>query len=433
MMTDHDTRSQGYLEFSNIVRQARLAVSSGVTCGNDIHSLLNGGAGAALRSLIDKKTRADFGMFFSGEGLAKKVAALAAPHVTPTSVIADPACGAGDLLLPFLAGAPLGADLSSTMRLWMERILGLDLHPHLAHAAKERIALLAAYRHGSDHTRFETLPTLDLDAYTNVRAGDYLKAGAATAEADVVVMNPPFIDADAPDGCTWSTGKVQQAAVFVLHALAQAKIGQKLIAILPDVLRSGTRYERWRREVSALATVESVEIFGRFDRHTDVDVFIVKMERCSRQTSAIQLTAPNCEGVRIGDLFKVSVGAVVPHRHPKRGPWAYYLDVSGAPADEEITLRRRRRFSGTLHQGPFVVLRRTSSPSDARRLVPSILASEETVAVENHLLVLQPYSKSIAACRDLVARLPALEPVVNLQIRCRHLTTKVVGDLRLGA
>ena len=63
--------------------------------------------------------------------------------------------------------------------------------------------------------------------------------------------------------------------MFIITALERAKPGTELVAILPDVLRSGSFTEKWRKRVEQLATVKLVKPHGVFDESADVDVFLL--------------------------------------------------------------------------------------------------------------------------------------------------------------
>ena len=81
--------------------------------------------------------------------------------------------------------------------------------------------------------------------------------------------------------------------------------------------------------------------------------------------------------------------------------------------------------------GPFVVLRRTSSPSDKIRCSSTIINSGESFLVENHLLLVIPKNGSIKSCRKVHKFFNSANcnNIVNSKIRCRHLTTSVVLNL----
>ncbi len=105
-----------------------------------IHHLLNGGASKALQEHVAREARLKFGMFFSGQRLASSVADMIQHKILQGAVLADPACGAGDLLLACLSRAPIHGGLQSTLTSWGERTRGLDIHEELAGTARVRIS-----------------------------------------------------------------------------------------------------------------------------------------------------------------------------------------------------------------------------------------------------------------------------------------------------
>src|ERR1019366_1542014 len=115
---------------------------------------------------------------------------------------------------------------------------------------------------------------------------DGLAQHQAFARATHLTLNPPFGLTDAPDGCEWAGGRITAAANFVITALERAKPGAELVAILPDVLRSGSFTEHWRKRVEELAVVRLVEPYGIFDESADVDVFILRLKRRAKNSDA---------------------------------------------------------------------------------------------------------------------------------------------------
>lgn len=431
-----------YAQFRDEVMGAlQHAARTGTLDSTAAHNLLNGGASHALTKHVERVTRLRYGIFFSGERLARAVAAMVKDRVATGATIGDPACGAGNLLLSCLDHAALHGDLTSTLDEWGRRVRGIDLHQELVATTRQRIALLAAFRL-HQHGLALRGAALDIDrCFPEVYSGDYLAHPAFTATADCVVMNPPFVEVDSPAGCRWSTGKVQQAALFTESVVAAAKNGQEIVAVLPDVLRSGTRYERWRSMIASTVDIVDITLFGRFDPQTNVDVFLLHARKKTKLAHPAKWPHlpldedPIPTRTTISDHFVVSVGAVVPHRHVKKGPWRLYVDVSTAPRHSEVTIDHKRRFTGTCHMGPFVVVRRTSSPTDRIRLVGTVVRNFDQVAVENHLLVLQPKDGTLERCRALMTSLTAPETneSLNIAIRCRHLTTRSVGALPLDS
>src|SRR4051794_38249969 len=64
-----------------------------------VDAALDGEAGRELRRLVPLDDLRATGTFFTGSGLASRVAERVLPTVRKDSKILDPACGAGDLLL----------------------------------------------------------------------------------------------------------------------------------------------------------------------------------------------------------------------------------------------------------------------------------------------------------------------------------------------
>lgn len=422
-------RSQVRFALDETVRNAALNESA-------LHHL-NGGASKALDQYIGRFTRSEFGIFFSGQTLARSVAALVKDRVVKGATIGDPTCGAGDLLLACLSEIEPEATLNATLSRWSNLVFGADIHYELAEAARERLSLLAAARQCDRKDSLEYVRTHH-NSFPNIITADYLRMPDIMSQIDCIVMNPPYGEMNTPSDVTWSSGKVQKAAVFTAKVVEVAKHGQDIVAVLPDVLRSGTRYERWRSHIASLADVRNIQIFGKFDATTDVDVFILHVHKKQNQVvplvhSWIVESDQIAPAKRVSDLFDVSIGAVVPHRH-RGGPWCSYLNVTNSPPYEEISSFAKRRFSGTLHKGPFVALRRTSNPNDTIRLVATIVNTEGYVAVENHLIVLQPKDGTVKACRMLldVLKQPETAAWINNAIRCRHLTKRVVLSLPIG-
>jgi hypothetical protein len=183
--------------------------------------------------------------------------------------------------------------------------------------------------------------------------------------------------------------------------------------------------------------IESVEVFGAFDAWADVDVFFLRsILAASPSGQAARWWEPPALGAagRVGDRIDVHVGPVVPHRHPKLGRWYPYVYARLLPAWGVLDVRNapRRRFQGRTFTPPFVAVRRTSAPSDPQRAVGTIITGERPVAVENHLLILEPREKSLARCEDLLAVLrdSRTKSWLDERIRCRHLTVSALRDLR---
>ncbi len=248
-------------------------------------------------------------------------------------------------------------------------------------------------------------------------------------------MNPPYTMMEAPADAKWASGSVNSAAVFMETCLRRGKSGTRVVAILPDVLRSGARYREWRDIIQARSQVNSVRVHGRFDRWADVDVFILDLliRKTTRRKSRTSWRMPRQDdSPHIGDYFDVSVGPVVDYRDPHKGPWFSFVSSRGLPAWQVVRhLSSNRRFRGRVISPPVVVVRRTSRPGDKHRTVGTVIAGARPVAVENHLLVLTPKDGTLRSCRALLHVLKERQTTIwlNAAMRCRHLTVSSLSRL----
>src|SRR5258705_9364588 len=119
--------------------------------------------------------------------------------------------------------------------------------------------------------------------FPKIRVGDGSIQSATFRTSGTILLNPPFgVIAGAKD-CAWAGGRVSAAAVFVTTTLEQVRPGTEVLAILPEVLRSGTFSRRWRMRVGELARVELIEPYGIFDDSADIDVFILRLIRRNKR------------------------------------------------------------------------------------------------------------------------------------------------------
>jgi hypothetical protein len=393
---------------------------------------LDGAASAALRRAIPLERLRKNGAFFTQSGLAT-VAMRHLPTCLP-NLFFDPACGAGDLLLAVARRLPLQDSLSATLRSWGSRLSGRDRHQEFVRAAKARLVLLAIERMKIRKAPSDRLPG---HLFPLISEGEGLEARSAYQKSDCIILNPPFYASAAPAGCNWAAGNVTSAAVFIEEALKLSRRGTRVIAILPEVLRTGSRYAKWRKHVGEGCSIQALRTCGVFAASVDIDVFIfaaVKGKSSRRRVTNIWHRAEGNAESTLGETFDVHVGAVVPHRHRKRGPESPYIHARSLPRWEEVSSPQEvRRFSGTLFTPPFVAVRRTSRAEDEHRAVATLIASGAPVAVENHVLVCRPKNGSIHRCRKLLQCLKStkVNAFLNERIRCRHLTVSAVRELPL--
>lgn len=371
------------------------------------------------------------GAYFTTRRLASKLVEGVPVDPASASVYCDPACGGGDLLIAVARSLPIGPTIPATLKLWSRRLAGCDISPEFVRLTKARLALLAAKRcRLRPSLRAEELAS----AFPRIEARDYLACGRGVRDANFVLMNPPFAYAQTPDGCPWATGRVNAAALFLEKAVRESREGTQVAAILPDVLRSGSRYERWRRSIRVMASIRGEHLLGLFDKWADVNVYqwdLVKKAPTQRTSGPSESSTPRNQGT-VRARFAVHVGPVVPHRHNEVGPEHPYVHARSLEAWGECgRVPEQRRFKGRLFQPPFVAVRRTSRPSQKKRAVATIVLGQESVAVENHLIVLSPRDGSLETCRELMTRLKSgrTDRWINRRLCCRHLTIGVLADM----
>jgi N-6 DNA Methylase len=388
-----------------------------------IELALDGGVAAEFRASVSLEARRSSGAFFTGRSMADALVADLDISIDQRPIV-DPACGPGDLLLAVARSLPTTGNAVETLRSWGERLIGRDLDRQLVRAAQLRLALLAAERTGQK---------FDLDEAAIARALPGLEVGDGKAlnfeEPVFLVLNPPF--GQIVGETSWASGRMSRAAAFAASSFDTVPEGSEVRAILPDVLRSGSHSAKWRNHVASLLDEARVEVWGKFDDWTDVDVFILRARRGSG--SSIEWWASSAETSLISEWFIVKVGTVVPHRDPKEGPESPYIRAKDLPQQGECFAGGKSlRHAGPRFKAPFVAIRRTSRPSDeGARINATVVRSSKPVLVENHLIVCRPKDGRLETCRRLAQELrgPETAEILDQRIRCRHLTVSSVKDL----
>ena len=383
-----------------------------------------------LRSLIPIEELRDAGSFFTGDDMADEAAEYFGASISGKSLIVDPACGAGNLLIASSKKLPIiKCSLRKTLAVWGRCLAGMDLFDVFVEATKLRLILEAVSRGARPDI-------LDIDEakelFPQIQEADAFDHGIALKRATHVIINPPYHKMPASDLCAWADGKINAAAKFMDLVAANATQGTYVSAILPDVLRSGSRYEKWRTLISSKLKC-SVLSAGRFDSNTDVDVFLFNGQAASSGSTPDWLGVEHCART-IGDYFDISIGPVVPYRDKQAGVSSPYIHPRQLPLWEEVRVQEIKEtwnYVGTLKKPPFVAVRRTSSPSDTYRAGGTLIKGRQKIAVENHLIVVRPKSGRVGDCRKLLRVLQnnKTNDFLNQRIRCRHLTVSAVKEI----
>jgi hypothetical protein len=422
--------SQGFAEYVSRLEYL-LVVSSDMERPDQvrIELALDGEPGRELRrhyALTDLRAS---GTFLTGSKLANTLASRTMPSTSGKAVFCDPACGAGDLLVAVARYLPLARNLEMTLADWGGRLAGFDLQPLLVRAAKTRLALLAICR----GVRRGSKNGLDLDQlFPHISVCDGTTPWQLPQGPLCVLLNPPFTRVTSPPGCRWAAGSVSQAALFIEACLRQTVRPLQIHAILPDVLRTGSRYERWRKFVSQTASVGDVARLGVFDPCTDVDVFTARFEVPGGKSASDWGAPLKTANGTVSDQFEIRVGSIVSYRHQHEGPWLPFAQARALPRWRRVMdLSQRIRSKERSFRPPFVLVRRTSRPGDRFRAVGTIVTGDQNVAVENHLLVVLPKDRTLRSCQALLAVLqhPASSDWLNQRICCRHLTVSALREV----
>jgi hypothetical protein len=400
-----------------------------------IRAALDGEPATTLRAVIPLEVVRTNGAFFTENDLARRLISSIESQLAEGAVVSDLACGTGNLLTACAYHLPMLSDVIETLELWGRHLCGTDIHDEFVRATKARLTLVALDRGASLGSEVITLD----DAFPQIKIGDAFEQTQIISEANCITLNPPFTMTLAPSNCTWASGKVSTAALMLESCVAKAKPGTKIVAILPEVLRTGSHYLRWRKEIECRARIESVEVVGLFDVWTDVDVFILRLTVGDAQAKSSAAWWKSNQRTRVqkqlfSDFFEIRIGPVVPFRDPHAGKWHPFIHAQDLPPWKAVNIDTgfsHRRFRGTTFKPPFVVVRRTSRPGDKNRAVATVIKGKREVAVENHLVILQPKNGSVRLCMESLEKLHSTDTTVWLdeRIRCRHLTVSSIGEL----
>lgn len=447
--------------------------------------------GSAYVAALDPGVRARHGRHYTPNALATQLwemarAGLGRRHygMELTGLVRDPACGSGALLLPPLRehlAASVATDPQIVLAGLPSRIEGIDADPAAVWIAN---VVLAA----------EMLPTLmrvpaarrrPLPALA--RVGDGL---APATPALAVLMNPPYgrVRLSATDRERFADvlyGHANLYAIFMAAAHQSLDDAGVLAALVPTSFTAGRYFEPLRRLLAGDTRMQSIRfvedrsgVFGSVLQETCLAVFTRKRVRRTTVTSAGSRVseiatiatprggrpwvlprradlAPVAAGsstlpLRLSDLgWRVTTGPLVwnrrrddLHQHPARSRrpvlWAADLDGGRIHRDPAraalryLTIRDDNDARLMVLTEPSVLVQRTTSPEQRRRLVSAVLSPETLtdwgggVVVENHVNVLRPRQEGPAISAQLLGRLLATTTLDSLT-RC------ISGSVALSA
>jgi hypothetical protein len=382
---------------------------------------------SVLREYLTIDEMREAGSFFTGQSLASETVSAFSVPITFGSVVLDPTCGAGNLLIECSRKLGVETTLSATLKRWGKVLWGFDIYAHFIEASKLRLVVEALNRGVKQDCDLEDA----IELLPQIRVQDAQKVDSkALQRVTHAIMNPPFTIGPSPKENYWKDGKVNSAGVMFDKYLRLLPRSCNISAILPEVLRSGSRYQPFREFVSSqMSAVCSV--WGRFNSKTDVDVFILS-------GSSIETSKLICwykhqeESSRILDYFDVRTGPLVAYRDPEKGTEYPYFYPKNCPNWESLTKATEFRcYSGKAIMPPFIVVKRTSSPSDRFRASATLINLKEPVAIENHMIVIKPKNGKVSICKKLLLTLKSNETneFLNERIRLRHLTVGVIKDI----
>lgn len=408
-------------EHSSVVKSKPTAVA-----------LLNGHATDAVYSMLSLDARREHGIFFSGASWAQTLVTFTGNKRWKRFV--DPSAGTGDLLLEICKSLPLETTLPKTLKAWRTRLVAVDLRASFVQIAWARIQALAIHRHKMDN---DSVRQLDRAMPASFRSGDALTLNISLRSGDCIIMNPPYHRMEASPDSFVGTGQRSAAALHVERMLRIAPPGVGVVVLVPDVLRSGSSYKNFRNEVENRLKDARFKSLGRFGPAADVDVAVLTgitplRRKGSGKSTGRKKAQRKLSTNVVGGHFDVSVGAVVPHRTVEKGREFGYLTTKNAPRWGTVASPSERgTFEATTVMGPFVVVRRTSSPSDRQRAKATLVSCRQELLVENHLIVCKPISGTLKDCRRLVRVLRDARTTawLNKRIRCRHLTVGAMQAL----
>ncbi|BFQ92338.1 N-6 DNA methylase [Gallibacterium anatis] len=383
----------------------------------------------AIASYLPAEMRKEIGAFFTESRLSRKAIQCFQQAITAKSIVFDPNCGVGNLLLESSNQLGVYNHLSDTLKVWGEVLRGFDVQAEFIELTKLRLIMAALVRGVKADCSLEQA----MCYFKYIIQQDSLAVSASILKSVThLFMNPPFIAIDSPKCDYWGKGKTNSAAVFFDYYLRNVPDKCNIVAILPDVLRSGSRFKHFRDFVSENLQGKC-DIEGRFSDTADVDVFILSGQKC-KDGQGIIWSPQYINSHNLGEDYDVCIGPLVAYRDKREGNIYPYFHPKNCKNWEIVTaVSETREFNGKVIQPPCVLIKRTSSPSDKYRAAATLINLKQPIAVENHLIIVTPKDKSLKKCKRLLKMLerPEINQFLNEQIRLRHLTVGVIKSIPL--
>ncbi|MGP8954212.1 N-6 DNA methylase [Enterobacter mori] len=381
-----------------------------------------------VRKSFDKEVMRQSGCFFTGKKLTSFLLASVDKKSCEGAIFLDPTCGLGNLLIEASKSLPVFKELDETLYYWGNHLVGYDIFNEFIEGTKLRVIIEAINRGAKNNCSIEKAMSL----IHRIEKKDVMSLNInELKDVTHALLNPPFSNWNSPRTNYWKNGKINSAGIIIDHLIRILPSETKILAILPDVLRSGSRYHEFRKFLECNIS-GNVEIWGKFSTKTDVDVFIIKGIKKVDFNTPIIWNINDEIGEKLEDHYDISIGPLVAYRHVNEGIDTLYLHQKNSPTGlvlQEIC--ERINFKGRLTKPPFVVIKRTSSPKDKIRASATIINCAEPVAVENHLIILSPKDKSFKKCQELMEILASeiTTNYLNDRIRLRHLTISAVKSI----
>jgi len=416
---------EGFLkEYATHLRQLSKISHHGLS--DRVEAALNGEAQEYLEKGSSLTARRDQGAFFTGHKLREMLLENASKKDAP---FYDPTCGAGDLLVEAAKKLPIKRTLEQTLVYWGNMLWGTDIDQSFVQCAKLRLYLLARKRHGNVNGG-----AVPRKLFPDIKTGDATEANTYYNNARTIILNPPFGKQGVSKDYELAQGSTHRAGVFSYYSIRRMSSGARILAILPDALRTGTLSSHWREFLEQNIDVKALTPYGVFDDSADINVFLIDATKQDATSCSPVRWFGGCGegGQKVGDYFSVSVGSIVPYRHVSEGDSYSYLFPKNAPVWGEVKSVAERIYTKSkVVKGPFVAIRRTSRVEQPNRAAGTLIKGRGYFAVENHLLVCKPFDGTLKTCKMLMRQLQSEQTnnTLNNRICCRHLTVPSIKDL----